>query len=712
MTETQDVPDRSVADGSPYINRELSWLSFNERVLDQAADSDWPLLERVKFLAIFASNLDEFFMIRVSGLHEQLESDVIEKTPEGLSAREQLAHIEEVVDQLMDTASALFSGDLVPALAAQGIRLHTWDSLSEDARRTATTYFRQSVFPVLTPLAVDPVHPFPFLSNLSLSLAVEAIDPVTLERKFARVKVPESLPRFVDIYPLRHDGAASSAAQYDLLPLEELIGQNLEELFPGMEIAGCFPFRVTRDMDMELLEQEADDLLSLVDRELRRRRFGAAVRLEVGPGLPDHIRDLLLAKLEIEDDDVSVYEGPLGLSGLFCVAQIARPDLHDPPFVPRVPRELTEQPDVFAAIRAGDILLHHPYDSFVPVLDFLRSAADDPNVLAIKMTLYRAGSHAEAVRALIRAAENGKEVSVSIELKARFDEERNILWARSMERAGVHVFYGAAGFKTHAKVLLVVRREGTAVRRYVHLATGNYNAATAKLYTDIGIMTADPDIGEDATELFNSLSGFARRSTYRKLAVAPITLREMILAKIEEQAIRARTGKPARIFAKINSLVDVGVIDALYRASRAGVTIDLVVRGICCLRPGIPGISEHIRVRSLIGRFLEHERIFVFGPEGEEDFYFSSADWMPRNLDRRVELLAPILSEHVRERIRRECIQPLDIDNSRVYEMDARGVYRRRRPPAEQPAKDAQLLVLQAQARGEDGAAPGAAVVS
>jgi polyphosphate kinase len=712
MTETHDVPDRSLADGSPYINRELSWLAFNQRVLDQAADSDWPLLERVKFLAIFASNLDEFYMIRVSGLHEQLESDVTEKTPEGLSASEQLAHIGEVVDRLMDTASVLFSGGLVPALAAQGIRVHTWDSLSEDARRAATTYFRQSVFPVLTPLAVDPVHPFPFLSNLSLSLAVEAIDPVTLERKFARVKVPQSLPRFIDIYPLQHDGVASSATQYDLLPLEELIGRNLDELFPGMEIAGCYPFRVTRDMDMELLEQEADDLLSLVDRELRRRRFGAAVRLEVNPGLPDRIRDLLLTKLEIEDEDVSEYEGPLGLSCLFSIAQIPRSDLHDSPFVPRVPRELTEQPDIFAAIRGGDILLHHPYDSFAPVLDFLRSAADDPNVLAIKMTLYRAGSHAEAVSALIRAAEKGKEVSVSIELKARFDEERNILWARSMEHAGVHVFYGAAGFKTHAKVLLVVRREGAALRRYVHLATGNYNATTAKLYTDIGIMTADTDMGEDATELFNSLSGFARRYRYRKLAVAPITLRETVLAKIEEQTTRARTGRASKIFSKFNSLVDVGVIDALYRASQAGVTIDLVIRGICCLRPGIPGFSDRIRVRSLIGRFLEHERVFVFGPDGEEDFYFSSADWMPRNLDRRVEVLVPITSEAVRERIRRECLLPVDIDNSRVYDMDSQGVYRRRRSPPGQSAKDAQLIVLQSQARGDDGATASAAVVS
>jgi polyphosphate kinase len=705
----QDTSSATLDERSLYINRELSWLAFNQRVLDQAGEPEWPLLERIKFLAIFSSNLDEFFMIRVSGLQEQLESDVTERSPEGLSAAEQLDDIGKVVRQQLFRASTLLSKELAPALKEHGVRLRTWDSLSKQTRQIARTYFRQSVFPVLTPLAVDPVHPFPFLSNLSLSLAVEAIDPVTGERRFARVKVPESLPRFVDLNRLQTGNG--NAGAFDLLPLEELIGHNLADLFPGMQIASCFPFRVTRDMDMALLEQEADDLLSLVDREIRRRRFGAAVRLEVGPGLPEHIRDLLVAKLEIEDDDVYEYDGPLGLSGLFAVASLPLPELHDAPWTPRFPRELSEHIDIFAAIRNGDILLHHPYDSFSPVLDLLRSAADDPDVLAIKMTLYRAGSDAEAVRALIRAAENGKQVAVSIELKARFDEERNILWARSMERAGVHVFYGAAGFKTHAKVLLVVRREGNELRRYVHVSTGNYNAWTAKIYTDVGLFTADAAIGEDATELFNSLSGFARSASYRKLAVAPITLRETILAKIEEQAQRARSGKVGRIFAKINSLVDIPVIDALYRASQAGVKIDLVVRGICCLRPGIAGVSENIRVQSLIGRFLEHERIFVFGPRGEEDFYLASADWMPRNLDRRVELMAPISSETVRERIRQECIAPLELDNSRVYEMDSEGSYRRRkRSLADQPVKDAQLLVLQAPSRTSDVAASAAPV--
>jgi len=695
MTGEAKPTGRDLDDASLYINRELSWLAFNARVLDQAASGDWPLLERVKSLAIFAANLDEFFMIRVSGLHEQLESDVIERTPDGLSAAEQLERIGVIVRQHLESASTLYARVLVPALAGQGVRLRTWKSLSEGMRTAARLYYRESVFPVLTPLGVDPVHPFPFLSNLSLSLAVEVVDPVTEERRFARVKVPESLPRFIPVEAA--PGNASSADEqrnFDLLPLEELIANNLGDLFPGMKIEGCFPFRVTRDMDLDILEQEADDLLSVIDRHIRHRRFGAPVRLELSPGLPEHIRDLLLDKLEIEDEDVYEYPGLLGLSGLLDIAQLARPELRDAPFVARTPVQFVEQPDLFAAIRGADVLLHHPYDSFGPVLDFLRRAADDPNVLAIKMTLYRAGSNAEVVRTLVHAAENGKQVAVSIELKARFDEERNIAWARSLERAGVHVFYGVAGIKTHAKVLLVVRREGAELRRYVHLSTGNYNASTAKLYTDLGLFTADSAIGEDATELFNALSGFSRNRNYRKFAVAPITLRATLAAKIEEQCERARSGKPARIFAKLNSLVDIEIIRALYVASQSGVDVDLVVRGICCLRPGVAGVSERIHVRSLIGRFLEHARVYVFGPDGEEEFHISSADWMPRNLDRRVEVLAPITCERARAKIRHECMATLERDNCRVYEMDADGVYARRRPGEGQSPNDAQLLAM------------------
>ena len=671
-----------------YVNRELSWLAFNERVLDQACDGSWPLLERLKFLAIFGSNLDEFFMIRVSGLHELLDAKAPSTAADGHSAVEQMAHIRAVVLRLTESAALLWIHDLLPALAHKQIRVRSFAELGLEQKEWARGYFRRAVFPVLTPLAVDPVHPFPFLSNLSLSLAVEAENPITNERHFARIKVPESLPRFVPIEMVSDERRAEVT---DYVPLEQLIAGNLVDLFPGMNVIGCYPFRVTRDMDLEILEEEAADLLETVDREIRKRRFGAAVRLEVSPGIPDRIKKLLLEKLEIDHDDVYETAGLLGLSGLLSLAQIPRPDLHDAPLAARVPTEFSELGDPFATIRAGDVFLHHPYEAFTPVLVFLRRAAEDPNVLAIKMTLYRAGSNSEAVRLLMVAAENGKQVAVSIELKARFDEENNIGWARALERAGVHVFYGASGLKTHAKVLLVVRREGAELRRYVHLSTGNYNATTARFYSDMAIMTVDPEIGEDASELFNSLSGFSTTFGYRKLAVAPVTLRGTVTANVRQQAEFARAGKPARIFAKLNALVDPGLIRELYLASRAGVEIELVVRGVCCLRPGVPGVSERIRVTSLIGRFLEHERVFLFGPEGEEEFFLSSADWMPRNLDRRVEVLFPVTSEAVRARIRNECLLPLLLDNQRVYEMNADGGYRRRRPAEGQSPVDAQL---------------------
>ena len=688
-----------------YVNRELSWLAFNERVLDQARDRSWPVLERLKFLAIFGSNLDEFFMIRVSGLHEQLQSQLPTSAPDGLTAVEQLTRIRALVLRLTQSAVALWLSDLSPELAKNEIRVRTFAELSPEQQQWARAYFRRAVFPVLTPLAVDPVHPFPFLSNLSLSLAVEAENPVTLERRFARIKVPESLPRFVLIGSTGDDQPRHTEGGADYVALEDLIAGNLGDLFPGVNIVGCYPFRVTRDMDLDILEDEAADLLATIDRELRKRRFGAAVRLELSPGVPDRIRKLFLEKLEIDEEDVYESVGMLGLSGLMALTQIPRADLHDAPMTARVPHELSEQSDPFAAIRQNDILLHHPYEAFTPVLTFLRRAAEDPNVLAIKMTLYRAGSNSEAVKALMRAAENGKQVAVSIELKARFDEENNIGWARALERAGVHVFYGAAGLKTHAKVLLVVRREGNDLRRYVHLSTGNYNAGTARFYTDTGMFTIDADIGEDASELFNSLSGFSTSFGYRKLAVAPVTLRKTLLDHVRGQAERARQGKPSRIFAKLNALVDPEIIRELYKASCAGVPIDLVVRGVCCLRPGVPGISERIRVLSLLGRFLEHERVFLFGPEGEEDFFLSSADWMPRNLDRRVEVLYPVKSEAIRMRIRNECLLPLELDNLRVYEMAADGAYHRRVPGEQQAPIDAQLRTWGIVAKASGGSA-------
>jgi polyphosphate kinase len=683
-----------------YVNRETSWLAFNQRVLDQALDHGWPLLERVKFLAIHSSNLDEFFMIRVSGLHEQLEAALLEETPDGLRPREELDQIGRITRRQLETVAALWSSDLLPALAEAGIHIRDWKSLDAETRRLARKYFRRAVFPVLTPLAVDPGHPFPFLSNLSLSLAVEARDPDTKELKFARVKVPEILPRFVpfEVFDPAAAGRAHAGIS-DFLPLEQLIAANLDDLFPGMDVVGTYPFRITRDMDLDILEEEADDLLSTVDRTIRRRRFGACVRLEVGPGIPGRIRARLLEKLQIDEEDVYESSGPLGLSGLMALAQLARPELRDPPFVPRVPPELGEKADMLEAIRARDALVHHPYDSFGPVIGFLRRAAEDPDVLAIKMTLYRAGSHAEVVEHLIRAAENGKQVAVSIEIKARFDEERNIHWARALEHAGAHVFFGRADIKTHAKAALVVRRESDGLRRYVHLATGNYNAATARLYTDLGLFTADPDFGEDVSEFFNSLSGFSRMPRYRTLAVAPAGLCRAVLEKIGAEAEKARGGRPARIFAKINSLVDVEVIQALYRASMAGVPITLCVRGICCLRPGVPGVSENIRVLSILGRFLEHHRVFVFGAPGEEEFFLSSADWMPRNLHRRIEIMFPIKEERVRAQLRREVLEPLTADNSRAYEMDRDGRYLRRTPADGEPARAAQPEILDRAAR-------------
>jgi polyphosphate kinase len=708
-----------LADPSLYFNRELSWLAFNERVLKQAELADWPLLERLKFLAIHASNLDEFFMIRVSGLHEQLEAAVQDATPDGLSPREQLTRIGQIVRGQGEAVERLLARELRPALSAQGIHLRDWADLTPEARQAARHYFRRSVFPVLTPLAVDPGHPFPFLSNLSLSLAVETRDPDTKDRGFARVKVPEILPRFVPFSAF--DGApatpaapaAGPSAPAEFLPLEQLIAANLDDLFPGMEILGCYPFRITRDMDLDILEEEAHDLLSQVDREVRRRRFGACVRLEVDAGIPGRIRRLLLEKLEIDEEDVYPSSAPLGLTALWALASLPRPDLRDPPFVANAPAELADAADPFAAIRQRDTLLHHPYDSFTTVLDFIRRAAVDPQVLAIKMTLYRAGSNSEVVRALVQAAENQKQVAVSIELKARFDEATNIAWARTLERAGAHVFFGHAASKTHAKATLVVRQEPDGLRRYVHLSTGNYNAATAKIYTDVGLLTANPDIGEDASELFNSLSGFSKKPRYRKLAVAPLGLAEALLARIAEQTARAQSGGTGYIFAKMNALVDVRIIQALYRASAAGVKIDLCVRGICCLRPGLPGVSENIRVFSIVGRFLEHERVFSFGPPGqhqEEQMFMSSADWMPRNLIRRVELMFPVEAPALREQLRREVIEPALADTALAYDMRPDGSYVRRVPGPDVVARGAQPETLErVMHRGAPGDSPAAA---
>jgi polyphosphate kinase len=625
--------------GSPerFLNRELSWLDFNARVLALADNAEVvPLLERAKFLAIFSQNLDEFFQVRVAGLKDQVAAGVPKRTPDGRTAKEQLAEVRSRVGDLTADAYRIFYDELVPELAAERIVYSRYDELDEDDRKYLDGVFEDRVFPVLTPLAVDPGHPFPYISDLSLNLAVVVTDPVEGERRFARVKVPNLLPRFV-VMP---DGERWVA-------LEQVIAAHLAVLFPGMEPGEHFAFRVTRNADLTLEEEEADDLLEAVELELRRRRFGRAVRLEVEEDCSPEVCELLQRELDLEDVDVYRCPGPLDLGGLWAIRGLDRPDLMDEPWVPITqPRltPLTDEPvDVFAAIRDGDLLVHHPYESFSSsVEEFIRQASYDPKVLAIKLTLYRTSSDTSIIKSLVRAAERGKQVAALVELKARFDEKKNIGWARQLEKAGVHVVYGLMGLKIHTKTTLVVREEDDGIRRYCHVGTGNYNPKTAGLYEDLGLLTCDPAVGSDLTQLFNLLTGFAREPRFTKLLVSPRTVRPGITELIEREAA---LGPEGRIVLKMNSLVDPGIIDALYRAAQAGTSIDLVVRGICCLRPGVPGLSEGIRVRSIVGRYLEHSRIYHFahgGPDGGPAYYIGSADLMPRNLDRRVEALVPV----------------------------------------------------------------------
>ena len=696
MTEVRLVdspaPEDRLTDRSLYFNREISWLAFNRRVLEEALDTSWPLLERLKFLCIFHSNLDEFYMIRVSGLHEQHEASVSEKSADGLSPSEQLQAIGEIVRDDLDRATKALAQDILPKLAEAGIRILGWDEIDPERRKELTAYFENVVFPVLTPLAFDPAHPFPFVSNLSLSLAVELTEKDDARAHFARVKVPQSLPRLVPVPP---DGASVS----EFLLLENLVEAHLPQLFPGMKIRGASSFRVTRDADFEVREDEAADLLRSVAENVRRRRFGAVVRLEVDSRCPATVRDLLCQHLELGPEDVSEIAGPLGVSDFMALGRLDRPDLKDSPALPASGAIFSKPGSAFEAIRKGDILLHHPYDSFDPLMRFLEDAATDPDVVAIKMTLYRTGTDSPIVAALAQAAENGKQVAVLVELQARFDEEKNIQWAQSLERAGVHVAYGVEGLKTHAKIALVVRREGNSMRRYVHIGTGNYNRVTSKIYTDLGLFTARPEFGNDASELFNSLTGFSRRRRYKRLTVAPFSLHEKVLSLIDRETEKARQGRPAAITVKLNALVDADLIRALYRASGAGVPVALSVRGICCLRPGVPGVSDRISVSSVVGRFLEHSRCFSFGVGEEEEIYISSADWMPRNFFRRVELMVPILDEKTKEKIRQEVLDPILKDNSRARDLQSDGVYVRRVPPAGEPPCDAQQTVLDRLAR-------------
>jgi len=685
------MPEHAPAE-SLYLNRELSWLAFNARVMHEATDGRVPLLERVKFLSIFNSNLDEYFMVRVGGLRRQLASGIVHATPDGLAISEQLALIKDRVGLLLEDRRRCL-GTLLEELAPHGVRIVAMGDLTPAERRAIDEQFESQIFPVLTPLAVDVGHPFPYVSNLSLSLAVEVRDPVLGTVHFARVKVPKRLSRWLAVPGRAHE----------FVPLEQVIGENLEALFPGMEIIGWYAFRVTRYSDLEFTNlEEPEDLLATIEEQVFERRFGEVIRLEVQDDMPAHLRTLLLEELRdadlpaassLSESDIEEAGHLLDLSDLMEIAELDMPELRDPPFTSNVPSELRDpQRSIFDVIRERDILVHHPFDSFSASVErFLQSAATDDQVLAIKLTLYRTSGDTAIVRALTEAAERGKQVAVLIELKARGDEANNITWARTLEDYGVHVAYGSAVLKTHTKTAMVVRREPDGIRRYVHIGTGNYNSRTARQYTDVGLFTCSPSIGADVSDVFNSLTGISRQRLYRKLLVAPANMKERFLELIDRESQHARAGRRARIVAKMNALVDPDVIDALYRASQAGVEIDLIVRGICCLRPALPGVSERIRVMSIIGRFLEHSRIWHFLNGGQDELYIGSADWMPRNFMRRVEAVVPVETPALQERLRSLLAACLE-DNRQAWDLGADGRWIQRRPQGEVRATHVRLL--------------------
>ncbi|MFI9721310.1 RNA degradosome polyphosphate kinase [Streptomyces sp. NPDC052396] len=684
-----------------FLDRERSWLAFNERVLELAEDPATPLLERANFLAIFAGNLDEFFMVRVAGLKRRIATGVATRSAAGLQPREVLESIWTRSRELMARHAACYQQDVATELAEQGIHLIRWQELTEKEQGRLFTLFRQQIFPVLTPLAVDPAHPFPYISGLSLNLAVVVRNPVSGHEHFARVKVPPLLSRFLEV----------SAQRY--VPLEDVIAAHLEELFPGMEVLAHHMFRVTRNEDLEVEEDDAENLLQALEKELMRRRFGPPVRLEVEESIDPYVLDLLVRELKISDAEVYPLPGPLDLTGLFGIAALDRPELKYPKFVAGTHRDLAEvesahAPDVFAALRERDVLLHHPYDSFsTSVQSFLEQAAADPDVLAIKQTLYRtSGEDSPIVDALIDAAESGKQVLVLVEIKARFDEQANIKWARKLEEAGCHVVYGLVGLKTHCKLSLVVRQEGETLRRYSHVGTGNYHPKTARLYEDLGLLTADPQVGADLSDLFNRLSGYSRRETYRRLLVAPRSLRDGLITRIGREVEHHREGRPASIRIKVNSMVDEAVIDALYRASQAGVPVDIWVRGICALRPGVPGLSENIRVRSVLGRFLEHSRVFAFANGGEPEVWLGSADMMHRNLDRRIETLVRVTHPTHRASLNRLLELGMS-DRTASWHLGPDGEWTRQASDADgQPLRNVQEMLIDARRRRRGPAIP------
>ena len=673
--------DPDLKDASLYVNRELSLLQFQRRVLEEAEDESNPLLERMKFLSILGSNLDEFFMVRVAGLEAQLEAGTVDAGADGMSTRAQLVAIRRECKKLLSEARRALER-LLPPLNEQGIWIHEYGDLNEAQRRRAQEYFEETIFPVLTPLAFDPGRPFPHISNLSLNLAVLIRDRAGTEH-FARVKVPDSLPQLVAVNGTSKPKAKGTRhGRVELVWLEQVIAAHLGALFPGMEVLESHPFHVTRDADMAIKELEAEDLLETIEEGIRQRRFQSVVRLMVTQDMPQPILEILSNNLEVGPTEVYRTFHPLALKRLMSLYNLPRPELKDPPFVPAIPEllaEVSEEEDVFAAIRKRDILMHHPFDSFQPVIEFVRQAARDPNVLAIKTCLYRVGRNAPVVEALLEAVEEDKQVAAMVELKARFDEESNIEWAKALERAGAHVVYGIIGLKVHCKVTLVVRREQDRIARYVHLSTGNYNAVTAHLYTDIGLFTNDEEIAGDVSNLFNYLTGYSDKTDYRRLMVAPVNLRSRLEAMIAREMQIARRGDKAHLIFKVNSLAERETIRLLYEASRAGVKIQLLVRGICCLRPGVPGVSENIEVTSIVGRFLEHSRVYYFHNGGEEEIYIGSADLMSRNIDHRVEVLAPIRDPGLVRSIRDGVLKTYLADNVKARQMNAAGNYTRKK---------------------------------
>ncbi len=661
------------SDPGYYVNREISWIYFNQRVLEEALSRGMhPLLERVKFISIFSSNLDEYFMIRVAGIEDQFEAGIQDRTIDGFTPLEQLEKIRGMVVQQLRQRNDCFYNDLLPAMQREGIEFLRFTELSEPRKKSMRAYFRREIFPVLTPLAFDTGHPFPFMSNLSLNLAIELEDEENGILKFARVKVPSVLPRMIRLNDIEGFEENSNAIRF--IWLEDLIENNLAELFPKMRIIKSHLFRLIRDADIEIEEDEAGDLLATIEQGILSRRYGKVVRLDITPKMPDSVRKLLMKNLEVTERNVYEIDGVLGLGALIELLRVERPDLKDEPLLPVNPIESKFGPDIFRAISSSDQLLYHPYDSFQPIVDFIDRAATDPAVLSIKQTLYRVGNNSPIVKSLMKAAEAGKQVAVLVELKARFDEENNIVWARALEDVGAHVIYGLPGLKTHAKLAMIVRRERQNIKQYLHLGTGNYNPATGKIYTDYSLFTTNEELSGDVAELFNALTGYSRHTAYKKLLVSPINTRKRIIEMIEREIEWSRKSQNGRIIMKMNALVDQKTIRALYRASGEGVKIDLIVRGICCLKPGIPGVSQNIRVKSIIGRFLEHSRAYYFNNGGKPELFLGSADIMPRNLDDRVETLFPVYDKGCIRSVKSD-LDLLLSDNLKAWEMNPDGSY-------------------------------------